>query len=140
MGVQEAFVTSYNTSATLFLNHGQPATCAGTVNRWELCYQGSNQSATITVGTWRPKNEGIFSLVGQEVFTLEPETQSEIGEFVCAVFEANVSEEIQPGDVVGFISADISIAFSNRDIESPANDTNTTSSNEIIGLVRAIVG
>ena len=79
-------------------------------------------------------------MVGQEVFTLEPETQSEIGEFVCAVFEANVSEEIQPGDVVGFISADISIAFSNRDIESPANDTNTTSSNEIIGLVRAIVG
>ena len=56
-------------------------------------------------------------------------------EGVGAVFEANVSEEIQPGDVVGFISADISIAFSNRDIESPANDTNTTSSNEIIGLV-----
>ena len=144
MGVQEAFVANYNTSSAPFLNHGQPATCSGTINRWELCYQGSEQYSTITVGIWR-REEGNFNLVVEEEFVIEPEIQSEIGEFVCAVFGANVTEEVQPGDVIGFISENIFVAFSNRDIESPddvaSNSTNTSSSNEVtIALVRAIIG
>lgn len=139
MGVQEVFVTSYNTSCLPFLNHGLPATCRGMVNRWELCYRGSEQSSSIVLGVWRPQADEAFTLLGKDEFVLEPEPAHENGMFVCAVFQANISEHVQPGDVVGFISTNISIAFSDIDIE-PNNAANISSASSIIGLVRAIIG
>ena len=64
-------------------------------------------------------------------------------DLLCSVFEANMSEPVRSGDVIGFISPNISIAFSNTSIEQidAGNDSSIPSSTSgHVALVRAIIG
>ena len=62
---------------------------------------------------------------------------------LCTVIESNISEPVRPGDVIGVISPNISIAFSNASIEQigVGNDSSSRSSQSgRVALVRAIIG
>lgn len=110
------------------------------MNRWEMCYRGSHQSSSVLIGVWRPHGgEANFSLVEEDEVVLNSALSMHEEGLFCIVLEANMSERIQPGDVIGFMSSNISIAFSDGAIE-PTVMGNVSSTPSLIALIRAIIG
>lgn len=133
VGVNEAFVHSFEIKHTPYLSTHLPSQCNGLIERWELCYKHINELAEIQLGIWRPNNTN-YVLVGYDDITVVPKyLHSLINPLVCTVVtSSDALLYIEEGDLIGFNSTDLSVAFTNRNINKRSTD------NDFIPLIRAI--
>lgn len=132
-GINEAFVQSFKEKTITFLNLNLPSLCNGIIERWEFCYKHINKSSVIQIGVWRQlTNDTDFIHLGSNDISVLPKDVHYSDPLVCSVVTSSSELQVKEGDVIGFNSSDILMAFSDKNIKR------STDGNEI-PLLRAII-
>ena len=140
VGVNEAFARSFQKYSSLFLNHPLPSQCNGIVERWEYCYRYIERPTRLHVGVWRlsPDGNGYISQGHTEII-VTPNEVHHSDPLVCDVSPVDIPYQIQEGDLIGFNSSDMFMAFSYENIIN-MKQTTDTNNHTMIPLIRAIIG
>ena len=124
LGADRGYFSYFMLNSSWVLNYHDPCACTGRVVQWELCFTFVS-SISITLGIWRQESD-IVTLVNQnEVFVHGIQDQ-----FMCTTFPAD-SVEVTVGDLIGFFSPEVPIAFS--ELNDPYKEKS-------VPLLRAIIG
>ena len=124
LGINQGYFSYFMLNSSWVLNYQDPCGCTGRVVQWELCFSFVSP-ISITLGIWRQESD-IVTLVSQnEVFVHGTQDQ-----FMCTTFPAD-SVEVTVGDLIGFFSPEVPIAFS--ELNDPYKEKS-------VPLLRAIIG
>jgi hypothetical protein len=137
-GISEGFASYFrDENSTRFISYLLPSDCDGIVSRWELCYGYVANISSIHVGIWRlNENSNNLTLVQEnEIVIIVPKDQHHVEPLACTVAYVNDTVRVEKGDLIGFYSLNVSMAFTDRNIKIDGNDTYGN-----IPLIRAIIG
>ena len=138
--VNQAFATSFQKYAALFLNHLLPSQCNGIVERWEYCYRYVERPTRLHIGVWTLSSDGNTHIKqGDTEIIVTPKEVHHSDPLVCDVSPIDSPYQIQKGDVIGFNSSDMFMAFSYENIITMKRTTDTNN-HSMIPLIRAIIG
>ena len=145
LGVNEAFVSFFKQNSSLFLNHLQPAQCDGRLVRWEFCHKYIETLSQIRLGVWRPLIESeSFLPIGENEIFIGPRNITHSKELlVCRVIDANITNPVRVGDLIGFITSEIFMAFAdekNNVVKGDVDETPEVGNAQTFPLLRGIIG
>ena len=140
VGVNEAYATSFQKYASLFLNPLLPSQCNGIVERWEYCYRYVERPTRLHIGVWRLSPDGnTYISQGHNEIIVTPKEVHHSDPLACDVSPVDIPYQIREGDIIGFNSSDMFMAFSYENIITMKRTTDTNN-HIMIPLIRAIIG
>ena len=122
------------------MNHLLPSQCNGIVERWEYCYRYVERPTRLHIGVWRLSSDGnTYIKQGDTEIIVTTKKVHHSDPLVCDVSPIDIPYQIQKGDVIGFNSSDMFMAFSYKNIITMKRTTDANN-HSIIPLIRAIIG
>ena len=138
-GVRQGYASSYSTKTSWFLNKQQPCACNGMIIRWELCHSPVSDANELSVGVWRKVlDEESYKLVGENIVTLYKTNHSSNVQtplLECNTIAGDIMG-VSAGDLIGFLSPNVSIAFA-RDFAYETQQVHSAVNS--VPLLRAII-
>ncbi len=106
----------YTVKGSLYVDFENPATCSGSVKRWEICYIATGDD-TIDFGILQYNQTGRnYQIVGENILAISVSDTPESGNVLCEYIEAEAGNamHIEEGDYLGFVCrGSIQVALGN---------------------------
>ena len=125
-----ANISAYSTAGVLYVDTVRPAECSGEIVRWEVCYRYGSESPNVTFLVIR---EGASNYRVSTRYQLPLSGIAE-QQATCEYIEAMETVIVERGDLIGFYTDSVRVAFAPHDNSILSQYTPLQSSGGILGV------